>query len=488
VFEAGQPLTVTVLSVRPGLPLVVAAWCRGATVGQQAVVTQPSDDAVRPQAAARRCRNEVTLPLASDSSGVIRVTIYDYRSTRPHPLAERLVYRRPSRRLQVRVDGLRPAYAPGEKVSLSLLVRDERAQPVAAVLGVSTVDVAMLSWAGDVAPSLNAQLLSAEDGQGPLILENSTAAGAEQLASPLALDLLLGTQGWRRFIEKPIDQAVTGDRGSGAKDSRPTRGAVLGQLEPPAVFDNLNQIRAQYEESLRRYRGQRTKALDTLTIASFFGGFGLLLLVAMMALLNILTGILIWVPALGAAIGCLVIGAVLMNPDQLRPNLGGSVAFESFNLATVGAAQPSSTAHEPAARPAATASPPVMPPGEEKSPQPTATVLVRTSPVTADAGRGGPDEPSWAGRSLTPQQTQWLAQSDFPRTLLWRPLLLTDRDGRTPPLEFDLPDAAATLRLRVDAYGGGRIGSAVAEIQSRQPPARKAQTPPEVKADDQFMQ
>jgi hypothetical protein len=478
VFEAGQPLTVTVLSVRPRLPLVVAAWCRGVTVGQQAIVTQVPDDATRPPLAGHACRNEVTLPLASDASGVIRVTVYDYRSTRPHPLAERLVYRRPGRRLQVRFDDLRPAYAPGEKVSLALAVSDERSQPVTAVLGVSAADAAMLGAAGDGGPGLPAELFSAEDGQRPLVLENAATVGAEDLPSPLALDLLLGTQGWRRFIEKPLDQAATG-----GGDARPTRGAVLGQIEPPAVFDNLNQIRAQYEDSLHRYRTQRTKALDTLTIVSFFGGFGLLLLVAMMALLNILTGILIWVPALGAAIGCLVIGAVLMNPDQLRPNLGGSVAFESFNLATAGAAPAASTPRETPAAPAAATSPPAA----EKSPQRAATVLVRTRPVTAEAGRGEPPEPWWAGQSLTPQQAEWLAQSDFPKTLLWQPLLLTGRDGRAR-LEFKLPDAAATFRLRVDVHGDGRVGSAVVAIQSRRPPAPKSPPLHEDAADDQFMQ
>jgi uncharacterized protein YfaS (alpha-2-macroglobulin family) len=88
---------------------------------------------------------------------------------------------------------------------------------------------------------------------------------------------------------------------------------------------------------------------------------------------------------------------------------------------------------------------------------------------------------------LTPQQAEWLAQSDFPKTLLWQPLLLTGRDGRAR-LEFKLPDAAATFRLRVDVHGDGRVGSAVVAIQSRRPPAPKSPPLHEDAADDQFMQ
>ena len=39
------------------------------------------------------------LPLAESASGVIRLTVYDYSSKPPRPIAERLVYRRDNRKL-----------------------------------------------------------------------------------------------------------------------------------------------------------------------------------------------------------------------------------------------------------------------------------------------------------------------------------------------------------------------------------------------------
>ena len=69
--------------------------------------------------------------------GEIRLVVYDYSTTPPKPVAERLVYRRPARTLNVRVVGLRKRYAPGDKVDLSLVATNEKGQPVPAVLGVS---------------------------------------------------------------------------------------------------------------------------------------------------------------------------------------------------------------------------------------------------------------------------------------------------------------------------------------------------------------
>ena len=40
VFAAGQPVQATVRAAKAGLPLVVAAYCRGVQVGEQALVTQ----------------------------------------------------------------------------------------------------------------------------------------------------------------------------------------------------------------------------------------------------------------------------------------------------------------------------------------------------------------------------------------------------------------------------------------------------------------
>ena len=334
VFDAGQPLEFNVRSAKEGLPLVAAAWCRGAPVGQQWFTTTAGEDS-------ESGANSVKIPLTDGAGGVIRLTIYDYSSAPPVPVAERLVYRRPDRRLKVRVADHGEKYSPGEKVSMSLIVSDEDGRPVPAVLGVSVVDDALLNLAdselgkGDT-PAMPTYFLLTSEVDKPEDLEDADFYLSDDAEADVALDLLLGTQGWRRFVEKTLQQL----KEEGEEDERISRLVALGgEANPPAMFDNLAQIRAKYEESIETYRAQRTRLLNTLTTVSFFGGLGLLVLVAMMVLLNIATGIRLWLPAFGAAVACLVIGAVLMNPERLRSGEDVAVAFAQFDMAPPPVAQ-----------------------------------------------------------------------------------------------------------------------------------------------------
>ena len=82
------------------------------------------------------------------------------------------------------------------------------------------------------------------------------------------------------------------------------------------MYDNIEQIRANYKKCLADYQADRTRALNTLTAASFFGGLGLVLLVAMLGVMRIVSGMHLWVSAIGATTCCLIIGC---DPDGPRP-------------------------------------------------------------------------------------------------------------------------------------------------------------------------
>ncbi|MGD0519176.1 MAG: hypothetical protein ABSA26_16695, partial [Thermoguttaceae bacterium] len=149
VFGPSEALEFNIRSSKAGLALVVGAWCRGVMAGQVALVTKKNENGTNP----------VVLPLSDEAGGVIRLTVFDYsinpdQSTPqyPKPLAERLVYRRLDRRLNVRAVDLDEHYAPGEKVNVSLTVSNEKGRPVAAAVGVSVVDEALFALAGDHTP------------------------------------------------------------------------------------------------------------------------------------------------------------------------------------------------------------------------------------------------------------------------------------------------------------------------------------------------
>jgi hypothetical protein len=268
VSAANKPVEVKLSEVKAGLPLVVAAYCRGVQVGQQPLVTKPDSAG----------GNRVEVRLDSAATGVIRLAVFDYSAAPPKLVAERLVYRRPAQKLNIRIEGLRKQYAPGENVDLKLSATDESGKPAPAAFGVS---------ASDGPPDADFHISDETKDSVPAVVE---------------LDLRLGTPGRPRLAEKP-----------------------------PLMFDNLGQIRSNYEKNLTDYHAGRTEALNTLTTASFFGGLGLVVMVAMLGLMRIVSGMHLWIAAIGAATCCLIIGAILVDPGRPESAQDATIGFASYS-------------------------------------------------------------------------------------------------------------------------------------------------------------
>ena len=136
----------------------------------------------------------VSVPRSLD--GVIVATVYDDRKT---PMAERLLFRQPEHKLKVQVVADRADYVPGDKVTLRVTTTDDAGKPVGAVVGLTVTDSSVLEMIEkrEQAPRLPVMVM----------LENEVKNLADahiyldegNPKAPLATDLLLGTQGWRRF-------------------------------------------------------------------------------------------------------------------------------------------------------------------------------------------------------------------------------------------------------------------------------------------------
>lgn len=492
VFAAGKPLEIQLDALGGELPLVVAATCRGVLVGQQALVTS-----------ATRQQNRLVIPLAAEAAGLIRVSVYEYRSPRPKLAAERLVFRRPAARLDVSIaDGLKP-YAPGREVGLSLLSRDEKGAPAAAVLGV----LATAARPADLsAPGLPAEVYF--DG----LLDNlpgrdaALACLADEARPSVPLDLMLGTRFQTAWQPIPA--------GENGKSASPPM--LVGA---PAVLDNLGQIRSEYERSRAAYHSDRTKALNTLTTLSFFGGFGLVLLVAMLATLKIVSGIRLWVPAAAAAIVCLVVGAVLMNPDRFQPGLDAAVAYVPYHGATQLAMTSGLMASDRSAadtaeppREAAAAAAPLREREQEMEQSleglgraPMLDAARRDAPAAPAAPSAAPPARLEKGHSLglgagggsrgvlraapspSAASKPAIAAPKPPAadgTLLWQPALKADSEGRAEvAVRLAAPGAYS---VRVDAYDAGRLGHAERPIECRVPFQLEPNVPAALVVGDQF--
>ena len=141
---------------------------------------------------------------AMGAEGVLTATVW---SLEGRPLAERLVYRKPGQALAIELVADKSRYVPGDEVKLTArTTRDGK--PVSAVIGLSVTDDAVLEVIEkrEQAPALPVMVLLE-----PEVRELADAhvyLDDKNPRAPLALDLLLGTQGWRRFAVENVARTI----------------------------------------------------------------------------------------------------------------------------------------------------------------------------------------------------------------------------------------------------------------------------------------
>ncbi len=314
VVEPEKPLEFNVRCAKPGMPLVVSASVRGAQVGEAVFSTKIGPNG--------QTSNPVEIVLPPEVAGAVRLTVWDYSTSPPRPLAERLVYRRPRQTLSVTCEAKGAAVAPGAAVEWNLLAtraksddssesaeassKKDASATTGAMLGTVTV-FGEVPFPGAGLPET---FLLAGSFQDDVRLDFPAAWLDGTPESNTALDLFLGTRGWRFFSSDPPKDSA----------SEPVEAW-------PALSDNLAELQSRYLDCLAEYQAGRTRVLNTMTTLGAFGGLALLFLLGMTAVLGIPTGLRLWIPGLVTACVCLAVGSILMHPDQLNENPDGQAAF-----------------------------------------------------------------------------------------------------------------------------------------------------------------
>jgi anti-sigma factor RsiW len=195
VTTAKESIEAIVYSAQKDRQLLVGAYCRGRLMDHHTILAKNGE------------ATKVALRPNSPAGGVYRVTVFEERDGDANrllvPRAERLVYHAPGRQLLLNIKPDHTQYAPGERVKLSLKTSNEKEQETPVVLLASVVDKRVITLADEkTARSMPTHFLLTTEVRKPEDLEYADfLLGSHPKASP-ALDLLLGTQGWRRFAEQ----------------------------------------------------------------------------------------------------------------------------------------------------------------------------------------------------------------------------------------------------------------------------------------------
>lgn len=187
VTRENDPLKVTLRNAGADRTLLLLATCRGRVVDQRFVQAQAGT-------------SEVVLDPVQGANGVVKVTLYEPRGQEMVPLAERLVFRQPAERLQVGANPDKKTYRAGDHVRLDLWAKDEKGANCQAYFLAQALDDRAWAQRDGRDKSPGAHFYLASDVQGGEDLEDADFLLKDTSEARQALDLYLGTQGWRRFV------------------------------------------------------------------------------------------------------------------------------------------------------------------------------------------------------------------------------------------------------------------------------------------------
>lgn len=190
IFAFNEPITLSITSTTNSNAAYVTLYQREKQVALASLKTG---------------ENSISL-IPGEAEGVLIATIWDKSG---QPLAERLIFREPKFAVNINITPeTTTPLVPGGKVRLNVTTTDKNNQPVEAVVGLAVTDDALLEMVEtrDQAPSLPVMVLLENEVQ-----DLADAAVYFDPSNPNAardIDLLLGVQGWRRFVLVQLDEAL----------------------------------------------------------------------------------------------------------------------------------------------------------------------------------------------------------------------------------------------------------------------------------------
>jgi len=184
IFKKGQPVTVQVGCTDKTFRVTLAK--REVSVADRKMNHSHKRGILR----------SIAFDVPSDVDGVLTVTVWDEKGT---PLAERLVYREAAKPLNISIMPDKHSYIPGDSAKLTVKATDADGKPVSAMVGLTVTDDSVLEMIEkrEQAPRLPVMVFLEPEVKD--LADAHVYLDPNNPKAPLATDLLLGTQGWRRF-------------------------------------------------------------------------------------------------------------------------------------------------------------------------------------------------------------------------------------------------------------------------------------------------
>jgi hypothetical protein len=188
-FAAQEPITVEVGRTQPSAVLITLAK-REQVIARQELPAAADGAEVKPM------QVKLSPDAGKPADGVLVVTAWDAQGK---PLAERLIYRQPTETVNVKITADALRHVPGGKANLKVETTDGSGRPVSAVVGLTVTDDSVLEMIDkrEQAPRLSVMVLLEDDVRE--LADAHVYLDPNNKQAPQAVDLLLGTQGWRRF-------------------------------------------------------------------------------------------------------------------------------------------------------------------------------------------------------------------------------------------------------------------------------------------------
>lgn len=390
--------------------------------------------------------HSITFDAPADVDGVLTVTVYGDKNV---PLAERLIFRRPAKPINVSITADKKNYVPGDKTELTIKATNGDGKPVSAVVGMTVTDDSVLEMIEKREQSPRLPVMVFLEPEVEDLADAHVYLDPKNTKAPLATDLLLGTQGWRRFALVDLSNFI-------AEHGDKARRAVALKIQSQQEVLAFSAMAGAGGNGMVRFRGGPVPPGAAPGPVGFDGdadGFAQL-------------AAAVPAPKAAAAPMNLVAPRQIQIVDQ-RP------AVRDFREAPMNQPVPAQEmqgklqkalgqAKEMEKKRAFMA--------DEISQQMSSLAIVREFAHQARPDRNPTD------------------RVDFTETVYWNAGVRTDEKTGEAKVSFALNDSVTTFKVFADAFAdGGEVGSAAIGVEAVQPFYAEAKLPLEVTAGDKVL-